>query len=46
MKGDESLVADKKLFIDDNETSEDIRLDLPDEEIDSLYDKIFGENIK
>ena len=32
----------KNLFIDDNETPEDIRLDLPDDEIDRLYDEIFN----
>ena len=35
---------EKKLFIDDNESTEDIRLDLSDEEIDRLYDEIFNKN--
>ena len=35
----------KELFIDDNESPEDIRLDLSDEEIDRLYDEIFNKNI-
>lgn len=34
----------KELFIDDNETPEDIKLDLPDDEIDRLYDEIFNNN--
>lgn len=34
----------KELFIDDNESPEDIRLDLSDEEIDRLYDEIFNKN--
>lgn len=38
------MPEDKKLFIDDNEESEDIKLDLPDEEIDRLYDEIFNKH--
>ena len=34
----------KELFIDDNETPEDIKLDLPDNEIDRLYNEIFNKN--
>ncbi len=32
----------KDMIFDDNETSEDILLDLPPEEIDRLYEKVFG----
>lgn len=38
------MTGNNKLFIDDNEDSEDIKLDLPDVEIDRLYDEIFNQN--
>ena len=41
MTGNDIMNSTDKYFIDDNEEPEDILLDLPESEIDRLYDETF-----